>query len=58
MAKIEIEAWLPDELLQPFLQHIRDFESSHSKEMHANMLVTDLGTLSMNDVYAAAIDTI
>jgi len=32
MVKIKIEMNLPDELLQPLLQHLRDFDISHDPQ--------------------------
>lgn len=49
MSKITVEASIPDELLQEFLQHLRNFDTSHSGRMHLEIGIEARG-LSKSDV--------
>lgn len=37
--KVIISAELPDELVQPWLQHMRDFDAKHSADCHFQVIV-------------------
>jgi hypothetical protein len=50
MAIVKLEVSLPDHLLQPFLQHLRNYESAHSEFVHAAILITDSGAMTMDEV--------
>jgi|HubBroStandDraft_1064217.scaffolds.fasta_scaffold19852_6 hypothetical protein len=50
MAKITMTVLLPDELLQPFLQHVRNFEAPRTEKV-PRLWITE-STLTINQIAA------
>lgn len=50
MAKVRLNVSLPDALLQPFLQHVRNYETQHFKDVALEIFVTDNGKLQSADM--------
>lgn len=56
MTKVTMELIMPDELLQAFLQHMRDFDTRHDPE-HKDLVKMAIG-VEAPDLPAATLETI